>query len=436
MRCLVLAAILLLLVNSVVFASDHFEIVDVKIEGAERTDADWILQFLQLRTPASLNQVDCQSLERKLMTTGVFASVNYELIESETHAGGHVLVFKLREKWTTIPVIRGAMGGGTPLRVFGIYDTHVFGRLWTLGFETRKYGTAPNGYIGWIRAPRWRDGRSYLSLEAWNLPRVRNLYDKEDNIVGNLNTDTRFLRFEHLRPIDRLDKITRRGNWKYGLRLDLQRTKQDTFTNLSSGFSMPPILVTNQETNELHLLPKIQYDNILQSNLELDGIKFTTGTGFILDDSKYTNISEFEIFYFHPFWKQLYSAFHFRLDSTDSLRSSQIHYLGGLDSIRGHPDGVLYGPHSAYANLELRMPTYIGKKVHMQNVVFYDSGSAGFEWNDLSGNRRSSVGFGIRIGSPFIYRLVLRIDYAWSLDSANQGLSIGLNQFFQPYKPL
>ena len=129
------------------FASDHFEIVDVKIEGAERTDADWILQFLQLRTPASLNQVDCQSLERKLMTTGVFASVNYELIESETHAGGHVLVFKLREKWTTIPVIRGAMGGGTPLRVFGIYDTHVFGRLWTLGFETRKYGTAPNGYI-------------------------------------------------------------------------------------------------------------------------------------------------------------------------------------------------------------------------------------------------------------------------------------------------
>jgi hypothetical protein len=54
---------------------------------------------------------------------------------------GVVLFYDLNwnEKWTTIPVIRGAFGGGTPLLVAGLYDIHSFGSLWTLGAEARKY---------------------------------------------------------------------------------------------------------------------------------------------------------------------------------------------------------------------------------------------------------------------------------------------------------
>jgi outer membrane protein assembly factor BamA len=413
-----------------------YEIVEARIEGANKTHREWAFEFLQLKTPVPLSETDVISLQNKLMTTNVFTSVDYSLEESKTHPGGHVVTFKITEKWTTIPVIRGAMGGGTPLRVFGIYDTHVWGRLWTLGAETRKYGTAANGYIVWARAPRWQDGRSFISTELWSMPRVRYIFDEDDEISGNLNTGVQFFRFSHLRPFNRLDSITRRGDWKYGFSIDLKHNRADKLTNLSPNFSLPQIQISKESVDELHLKPIIEYDNIIQSNLYMNGIKLTAGAGTILSEASYENISDFELFAFKPIWKKLYSAFHLKVESTDSLHSNNISYLGGLDSVRGYPDGVMLGKHAAYTNFELRLPGIKTKNIHTQNILFVDSGSAAFDWSELTEKRRTSVGMGIRIGTPHVYRLVLRIDYAWSLNSNNQGLSIGLNQFFQPYKPL
>jgi hypothetical protein len=64
-----------------------------------------------------------------------------------------------------------------------------------------------------------------------------------------------------------------------------------------------------------------------------------------------------------------------------------------------------------------------------------DSGSAWMRGGKFSDGRETSFGGGIRIAIPQIYRFVIRIDYGMSLGSTkSRGLSIGLNQFFQPYK--
>ena len=52
----------------------------------------------------------------------------------------------------------------------------------------------------------------------------------------------------------------------------------------------------------------------------------------------------------------------------DSILSTQ--FLGGFESIRGLPDGYLYGTHAAYANLELRHLSYQGKNIWLQIAFF------------------------------------------------------------------
>jgi hypothetical protein len=55
--------------------------------------------------------------------------------------------------------------------------------------------------------------------------------------------------------------------------------------------------------------------------------------------------------------------------------------------------------------------------------------------HDPQQGRETSVGGGFRIAVPQIYRFVVRVDYGKSIGrSSSQGFSIGLNQFFQPYK--
>jgi hemolysin activation/secretion protein len=113
------------------------------------------------------------------------------------------------------------------------------------------------------------------------------------------------------------------------------------------------------------------------------------------------------------------------------------YFLGGFDSVRGLPDGAVIGNRAAYSNLEFRLITYKLKYMWFQNVVFFDSGSAASEWKYLGESTRACAGVGVRMSIPQIYRMMGRIDYAWSVEGKKtKGITIGLNQFFDPYKPL
>ena len=107
----------------------------VQLKGLIKTDAAWLLAYSRLSCPCVLSARDLERLEKKLMTTQIFKEVS--ITSSEKARGELDLVINLEEKWTLIPVVRGAFGGGTPLFVLGLFDTNFVGQLWTVGAETR-----------------------------------------------------------------------------------------------------------------------------------------------------------------------------------------------------------------------------------------------------------------------------------------------------------
>ena len=119
------------------------------------------------------------------------------------------------------------------------------------------------------------------------------------------------------------------------------------------------------------------------------------------------------------------------------MRWRAIIFLGGLDSVRGVPDGAIYGNHATYTNLEVRHLSYKWRYAWLQTVGFIDAGGAGTSWNKLNDVARTALGVGFRISIPQVYRLSFRFDYAWSIDGSNsKGITAGLNELFQPYPPL
>src|SRR5689334_18911840 len=99
-----------------------YRIHEVQFDGIRFTDPDWLMNYIPLHCPCELSQEQLDAIRSKLLTTQVFQSV--ELQRQTLGVEGDRLIIRLLEKWTVIPVIRGAVGGGTPLLVVGLYDSH------------------------------------------------------------------------------------------------------------------------------------------------------------------------------------------------------------------------------------------------------------------------------------------------------------------------
>lgn len=415
-------------------ADDGYRIADVELIGVKRTNKHWLVEYLGLKLPQVVSDAQLGTFARKLLTTAVFTNVTITVRPTSETSPDHIMVIVLDEKWTTIPVVRGAYGGGTPLTVLGVYDTHSFGKLWTLGAESRKYGDAPAGFVTWARAPRWLEGNHVLGIELWQEFRVRSIYDKNDTELGTFNTDTKRIRalFAHPLPI---------SNWQAGLDLKTSFDAPTTFAPAEDAtITAAPssIALSNVKEQQVSPMARLVYDDINIDNLDHDGWRFIASAGPQFSSKRGNSArAEAELFNYQLMGNNFNLAAHALVgQSTDTALASQ-YFLGGLDSIRGIPDGAVYGARAAYANIELRHLTQRWRYCWLQTVAFVDAGGAASEWRKVGAQARSSAGVGLRIAIPQIYRLIFRIDYAWSLDgSGSQGFAAGLNELFQPYPPL
>ncbi len=411
-------------------------VVDIELEGAHRTNKDWLQTYLNLNLPERVPVHRLAFYKRKLLTTAVFTGVDIATRPANaTNQDEKILVITLNEKWTTIPVIRGAFGGGTPLTVLGVYDTHSFGRLWTLGAETRKYGNAPAGYVAWARAPRWLNGSYVLGFEFWQEYRIRTIYAAGDIAQGSFQTDTKKMRTLFLRPMFGF------SDWQIGLDLKYTIDKPWTYKPEEQATDkMPPTQITKAAAVERQARAQLKliHDNIAIDNIEYDGSRFLVSAGPLFSNlEKQSTTMELELFHYHLLPAHVNLAFHvFGGQSTNHALASQ-YFLGGLDSVRGVADGAIYGTRALYANFEVRHLTKKWRYAWLQTVGFIDSGAAGSQWQELTRNPRTSLGIGFRLSIPQVYRLALRFDYAWSIDgSGSRGITAGLNELFQPYPPL
>ena len=423
-----------------VFAQASTHVVGLKLIGLNRTDPRWLEEYIGYQFPIDLSEQDLSDLQAALTTTSAFTSVRVTIIPAPDSKVEHLLQVEVQEKWTLIPVIRGAYGGGTPLKVLGIYDIHALGRLLTFGAEMRQYGNAPPGFVLYGRDPRGDSNRHYLGGEVWREFRRRQVIDAGGDVVGALSTNMTLGRLRLLLPFNG-DASERSHHWKYGGEAETVQEAPSVFdpapastTNLEA----PPGIVLNTSKRfSLKLLPTLLYDAVTVDHIEYDGLRVKLRCGPVLASGQNYGFVEGEVDYF----QRIAGAWNFAMrtvvgqSSFSSLQSE--YFLGGLDTIRGLPDGAIYGTHAAFTNIELRHISLKAQRLWLQTAAFVDAGAAGPAWADARQNARSTAGVGLRLAVPQVYRLMLRIDYAWSLSGPHrQGITAGINQFFDPYTPL
>jgi hypothetical protein len=416
------------------------EVRGLEVRGARRTHVEWIQDYISIEFPAEIPESDLVRIRQKLMTADVFVDVKVH-VDAETSN----LVIDLEEKWTTIPVIRGAYGGGTPLLVIGAYDTHAFGSLVTVGAETKKYGDAEPGFTLWAKLPRAGKGKSSAGVELWRDHRRRDYYDAKGNQTGSLDFDSAYARLYHLAPLfsddDPLDPRILQAGIEILLRLDRAPSiegKPDVTMNLPRDTAGRG----GGDASEQRILASVVFDNMGVEDQLLQGQRVLLKTGYSrssgVKDPGLSRYSEAEFFSFHRPFDSWNLVVHGYAQGAGSPTASNVFHLGGFDSVRGFPDGIRYGAFGAYGNLELRQEALASKSLKLAGVVFADAGIAGRDFDDAREDIFRSVGAGVRVSFPKVHRLVFRMDYAWgdSNQISTSGISIGLNQFFQPYKPL
>jgi len=413
---------------------EYFEIESVEIEGANRSDHNWLVKYLDLEPPAKISHEQIITLKMRLLTTKVFSAVDIQIAPIKGSQKYKAIII-VKEKWTLMPVLRGAIGGGTPLAVVGFHNIHFGGKLKTLGMEARKYGSASISGVAYWRDYEFLD-QYYLGSEVWKLNRTYSIFDQKQEIAGEINYSVTKARFGLLTSINQSPK----DKLKFGLDVAYLKegiSKFEYAKNYAGAFTNTFIDTNDEPLNNIFLLSSLVYDDMNIENLNTDGNRVTVSAGPQMTQS--TTHSKWEVEYFGfkylPF--DINAAAHLFVGSNSSSSIGSQYFLGGFESIRGYPDGFIFGSKTAYSNFEVRKLMRTFSHVWFQPTAFLDVGMAQNSWKNMEQTPKSSAGMGIRISSPNIYRAVLRIDYAWSLDgSGQQGITAGMNQFFQPYRPL
>ncbi len=416
---------LLVCISSQAFAEKDFLIEKIEFRGLKVSDLDWITEYLDITVPEHYSALQIIDFKKKVLTTDVFSRVDLKVSEK-------TLIFDVEEKWTLIPVIRGAFGGGIPLYVVGGYNIHTLGRLWTVGAEMRKYGSAAPGGVIYAKAPRWLDGRYSLGFELWKDFRKRNVYDDALQIKGTLDTEQDYFRTLFLVPSD--SQIT--GHLQFGAQYEY---KVSRFARYEARTESSSMLLKSESGAQSHFVgPGFVYDNVQVDQLRLHGIRAQIFSGTLISKELTRAKTESESYGFYAFENtDVDLAGHYFFGSVDSEDVKDIYFLGGLESVRGLPDSSLVGNKAFYYNLELRHILFQSHYLQVQNALFLDEGYAAMSFAELKTARRTTAGFGFRFNVPQVYRLLVRVDYGWGLQQdSGQGFSIGIGQFFHPYKPL
>jgi len=414
----------MLTAKSVASAATH-QVRGLEVHGARRTNLEWLRNYIGIEFPADLPDSDLTRIHRKLMTADIFIDVKVHVDDKSSN-----LVIELDEKWTTIPVIRGAYGGGTPLLVLGAYDTHAFGRLVTVGAEAKKYGDSEPGYTLWVKLPRAGRGKSSAGVEIWKDTRRRDYYDSHGKKTGSLGFDSRYIRLYHLVPLLPDDDPLDPRIFQAGVEALFRQDRK------------PSVDAGSDEASTQRVLGSVVFDNMGVEDQLLQGQRVLLKTGYSrssgVEDPGLSRYSEAEFFSFHRPFDSWNLAIHGYAQNAGSAVVSNVFHLGGFDSVRGFPDGIRYGTFAAYGNFELRQEALATRWMKIAGVVFSDAGIAGSDFDDARQDLFRSAGGGVRVSIPKVHRLVFRLDYAWGRSSqiSTSGISLGLNQFFQPYKPL
>jgi len=108
-------------------------------------------------------------------------------------------------------------------------------------------------------------------------------------------------------------------------------------------------------------------------------------------------------------------------------RNNQTFTLGSDNALRGVESSYLEGTTAVRGNLEFRSNSLKLLSIYAGAVLFYDIGSAFFDWH--SAQLVHNTGFGLRIFAPQLSATSLRLDLAFPLDPSSRAIHVLVPSF-------
>lgn len=373
---------------------------DILISGRQRTLPQTILR--EFPANASSDSLAFETGLQRLRNTALFAKVQGQWSPDSQSVA-------ISEKWTTIPILKLRSGGGVTAFTVGLFDPNILGRYLEAGAQYENHEGTHSGVV-WFREPRFLGTRTLLGGDAWLTHRLREDFAGERSRGWHGERRVRLHLFAE--PEVRKGVVPHVGleGLDDTLSSDLLELPEELTATRRPGLASRSLVANlglRLGTTDTDLEMQEGWTLEPRADLSLTGPSFhresIEARGFLRPASRLN-------FGVRVFW------------GTGSQRAEFHDWrIGGLEQVRGLPDNFLVGDQAWYANTEARATVWRGDFVRLQTVAFADAGGV------PGVDRRESFGAGVRILSPKLYRLVVRLDWAHGFDG---GLSGGLQQFF------
>jgi len=411
-------------------SSETIKVEQIEITGLQRTEPFVIKRELPFSEGDIVTiEAIAEGLQR-IRNTQLFVRVEHSIEKKSSLTEGAVLRIELEERWTTIPIAKFSSGGGVNRYTLGAYDVHVLGRYLELGGQYERLGSENSGVV-WLRQPRLFNQRLELFLSLWDITRAETVYadlGKSNKIEGGLLVKRK-------RASVALEK-----EWlwwlKLGLILDYNRDTCSPNLLDTDEPAMRSEILANHERETTAVLPgvSLRIGRLNHSGFLIDGVLFehkTQVNNQAVGGTSNFSLNETSLVAFKTGPSRSTLALRLGAGWTDSETAQYYFFLGGLDRIRGYEAGRFYGRSYWTANTEYRQPFLERPLYILQGTGFVDALGIAHRQSEVDEITAASVGAGIRLIAPKIYRLTLRLDYARGIvQGGTQPINFGIQQFF------
>ena len=403
-------------------ACDKHYVSAINIEGNQRTNGYIVKKLMKLDVPGCYSIEFIEAAIQRLKNLGIFVDVDYQFESSS----GRLLIH-VNERWTTIPILKFASGGGVNQVIAGLYDPNVFGHYIEAGGQVERLGETNSGVL-WVKHPHVF-GKFSLFLQVWDINRIRLKYE-QDRIDPEIK-----MGFLHHRK-KQFVELSRNysDDLVVGLRFEVH---EDEFSEryIDDEVRKKNVLNPVPQNTLTHLSAvKVAFGQMNQHIHLFDGFQSTVDYEYA--SSKTPEVKDFYSLRVSTNYASIFAgenqiAHRFLAGATDTNVLQYWYYLGGLDRIRGYSDNRFAGRYYILSNLEYRHPVFRKKSYIVQASGFYDVLFSDESMAKLKDSDGESTGFGLRFILPQIYRFVARVDFAIPLKKRDEvPISFGVQQYF------
>jgi outer membrane protein assembly factor BamA len=396
--------------------AENARIERIRLNGLDRTQAYVVERELLVQPGAPFSAwalaESLQRIKNLLIFTDVRATLTYPSLETVQ------ITIELTEKWTTLPIMGFGGGGGQEFIRLGLYDVNLFGRFLELGGRIDLAGEQTAGEL-WFFEPRLLGQKLKLGIN----PGIEQRVYLQRDAVGSILSEDRLRRY----------RLTSSLEWSVSERLLLGAVHRVAYDELAQDAA-----VSNTSVSTLWQLPglRLRLGRLDYEEEQVAGVLgewawdhgFPTSTQAEPFDQL---LGKAQVFFALPGFWNLGSMLQCGWNNSESPQFQT--YLGGLEQVRGFPQDIVAGNTFWQWNSELRWSGIRSDWLVVQSVLFLDAGKTALDWNALwqsAGQPIASAGCGVRLISPRIYRLSVRLDYALALNRPFRGISFGVQQFF------